>query len=262
LPPDHEVAEVPIFQAFENGRYLGRIDFLVEPGDPKAELLFSEYVSVTADIPPDPEIDAIVTPYAESLKGHFKKVIGEAVSFLDGERERVRHEETALGNFVTDIMREYTGADIALINAGALRASIDIGPVRIEDIFKAVPYSDEIKLVTLSGADLLKVLSRSVQAQREAEDGGFLQVSGMFFDIRDDDAVNVSVGKKDRPLDPEASYTVAIPDFLATGGDGYALFIDKDKVNTRLPLRELIVETVKERGVISAQKEGRINRIR
>ena len=37
---------------------------------------------------------------------------------------RIRYEETALGNFVADIMGDHTGAQMALINSGAMRASI------------------------------------------------------------------------------------------------------------------------------------------
>jgi 2',3'-cyclic-nucleotide 2'-phosphodiesterase (5'-nucleotidase family) len=67
-------------------------------------------------------------------------VIGRCDTFLDGEREHIRYQETSLGNFITDIMRAHMGAQIAMINAGALRASIKEGPVTVEDVFNAMPY--------------------------------------------------------------------------------------------------------------------------
>ncbi|MEZ4576687.1 MAG: 5'-nucleotidase C-terminal domain-containing protein [Desulfobacterales bacterium] len=45
---------------------------------------------------------------------------------------------------MTDIMRAHTGAQVAMINAGALRASIKEGPVTVEDVFRAMPYGNEL----------------------------------------------------------------------------------------------------------------------
>jgi len=69
-------------------------------------------------------------------------------------------------------MRTHTGARIALINGGSLRASIAPGPVTLEDVFKSLPYANEIVRVQLTGAELLQVLTRSVAGKPEDEDGG------------------------------------------------------------------------------------------
>ena len=124
LSPYGIEGRVPILQAFEKGRYLGRLDLRIDPATRRAKLLDASYIKVTSDIPKDPEIDAIVAGYNQRLGQEFKEVIGRCDTFLDGERERVRYQETGLANFVADIMRAHTGAHIALINAGALRASI------------------------------------------------------------------------------------------------------------------------------------------
>ncbi len=260
LSPYRRVEEVPVFQAFEKGRYLGRIDLQIVPGEQKARLVSYTYIPVISEIKPDPEISEIIKSYHDKLDKKFKEIIGIADTFLDGEREHIRHRETALGNFVTDIMRKHTGAQVALINSGALRSSIQKGPVTVEDVFKAMPYANEIIMVKLTGAELKKVLKRSVSGSREEEDGGFLQVSGIRFTIRDREPQDIEVGRNREPLVPEKNYTVAITDFIATGGDGYDMFTGKSILNTRLPLRELIVDTVRSMQAISAKVEGRINR--
>jgi 2',3'-cyclic-nucleotide 2'-phosphodiesterase (5'-nucleotidase family) len=159
-------------------------------------------------------------------------------------------------------MAAHTGVDIAFINAGALRASIRRGPITVEDVFKAVPYANELMTTTLTGAEVEAMLARSVRSGRGDEDGGFLQVSGISFEVRDRRAINIRVGADGRPLDPGGLYTVAVPDFLSTGGDGYSLLTGKAYVNTRLPLRELIVDTIRAQGSVSAVTEGRIRRLR
>jgi 2',3'-cyclic-nucleotide 2'-phosphodiesterase (5'-nucleotidase family) len=261
LSPYGIEGRVPILQAFEKGRYLGRLELRIDPLSKKAKLIDAAYIKVTADIPLDPEVAAIVGDYNERLGKQFKEVIGRCDTFLNGEREHIRYQETNLGDYITDIMRTYTGAQIAMINAGALRASIKEGPVTVEDVFKAMPYGNELVRVALTGADIQQVLQRAVRGARVDEDGGFLHVSGLSFDVRGRSAENIRVGADRRPLDAGALYSVVVPDFLASGGDEHLIFKGKPQIKTGSPLRELIVDTIRQRGVISAKVEGRILRV-
>ncbi|MFZ1985610.1 MAG: 5'-nucleotidase C-terminal domain-containing protein, partial [Desulfatitalea sp.] len=207
LSPYRTVGRVPVLQAFEKGRYLGRIDLRIDPRSKKATLIDHKYISITADITPDPRISAIVAAYDERLGQQFKQVIGQSQSFLDGEREHIRYQETSLGNFITDIMLAHTGAGIALINSGALRASIKEGPVTVEDVFKAMPYANELVLVELSGAEIERALVWSVRGTREDEDGGFLHVSGITFTIHGRRVENIKMAPGGQPLDARRIYT-------------------------------------------------------
>ena len=252
---------VPIFQAFEKGRYLGRIDLRIDAVSKKAALVDHTYIPITGGIAPDPQVAAIVAAYQARLGDRFKEVIGRAETRLDGERGRIRYEETALGNFVADIMREHTGARIALINAGALRASIEPGPVTIEDVFKTLPFPNELAVMELTGAEIERILHRAVRGSRADQDGGFLQVSGIALAVRGRSVATVRVGEDRQPLHPQTVYRVAIPDFLAAGGDNYPVLKTKAHTLTGLPLRELLVDAIRRRGVIAAREEGRIRRL-
>jgi len=262
LSPFRKVGDVPIFQAFEKGRYLGRIDLQIDPVSKKAHIVSNSYLPVTAEIQADPQIDGIIAGYRAKLDARFKEVIGESKVLLDAERERIRYEETNLGNFVADLLRESSGARIALINSGSLRSSIDAGPITLEDVYKAMPYANEIVVVELTGAELLQALSRSVMGAREDEDGGFLHVSGIRFKVRGKAIEAVEVGNDKEPLNPGHIYRVAISDFLASGGDGYEMFIGKQAEYTGLPLRELIADTIRSSKVIESRVEGRIVRVK
>jgi len=258
--PLRRVGKVPVFQAFEKGKYLGRVDLEIDPVSGRTRLISHVYLPITEDITPDSEVQGIVQSYYSRLGKKFREIVGKSAVFLDGERERIRYEETNLGNFVTDVMREYTGAEIALLNSGSLRASIDTGPVSLEDIFKVMPFGNEIVLVDISGRELLKVLNRSVMGSRSDEDGGFLHVSGIRFTIRGRSVGDVKTGPDHAPLDPAKTYRVAITDFLASGGDGYRIFTGKPSLYTGSPLRELIVDTIRNTGTIKAETDGRITR--
>jgi 2',3'-cyclic-nucleotide 2'-phosphodiesterase (5'-nucleotidase family) len=261
LSPFGIEGRVPILQAFEKGRYLGRLDLIVDPVSRQTKLINADYIKVTADIVPDPAIAKIVSTYNARLGEQFKEVIGRCDTFLDGERGHIRHQETNLGNFITDIMRAYTGAQIAMLNAGALRASIKEGPVTVEDVFKAMPYDNELVRVELTGSDIQQALKRSVRGALEEEDGGFLHVSGITFDVCGRMVKNIRVGSERSPLEPAAIYSVVVPDFLASGGDDHIVFKDKPQIRTGSPLRELIVDTIRQQKVISARTEERMRRI-
>jgi 2',3'-cyclic-nucleotide 2'-phosphodiesterase (5'-nucleotidase family) len=258
LSPRKLVGPVPVFQAFEKGRYVGVLRFLVARTAKTALLTDWVYLPVTTDLAEDPEVAERVETYRAQLDSRFKEVIGTCETYLDGERGRIRYEETNLGNFVTDIMREYTGAEIALLNAGSLRSSLDEGPITLEGIFNVMPYENELCRVEVTGEELLRILARGVSGKREDEDGGFLHVSGLRLGIHDGKPHDVLVGGA--AVDPARTYTVAVTDFMASGGDGYDLFKTKPAVKTGSPLRDLIIDTIRSRKTISAKTEGRIVR--
>jgi 2',3'-cyclic-nucleotide 2'-phosphodiesterase (5'-nucleotidase family) len=113
----------------------------------------------------------------------------------------------------------------------------------------------------MTGAEIQQTFQRSLQGTREDEDGGFLHVAGIAFDARGRMVENIRVGAERRPLDSSEVYSVVVPDFLASGGDGHSVFKEKPQIKTRLPLRELIVDTIRQQKVISAKIEGRIRRL-
>jgi 5'-nucleotidase len=130
--------------------------------------------------------------------------------------------------------------------------------VTLEEVFQTMPYENELVSVELSGTELLAALTRGVQGAREDEDGGFLHVAGLHFRVRGRAVEEVQVGRE--ALIPASAYRVAITDFMASGGDGYEVFVGKPQVKTGLPLRELIVEEIRSRGEISARTDNRIIR--
>jgi len=256
--PYRIVGRVPIFQAFEKGKYLGRIDLSIDSAAGDTTITNWGYIPITSKLPSDQNTENILKKYTAQLDVKFREVIGESKTFLDGERERIRYEETNLGDWVTDIMREFTSAEIALINAGSIRSSINEGPITIEEIFRMMPYPNEIVVMELTGKEILDALTRSVRGSREDEDGGFLHVSGMNFIINSKSVENILVCNE--PLVMDRMYKVAITDFLTAGGDGYSIFKDKPYLSTRLPLRELVIDTVRKKQTIDAHTENRILR--
>jgi 2',3'-cyclic-nucleotide 2'-phosphodiesterase (5'-nucleotidase family) len=136
------------------------------------------------------EIDADVQSFTDSIKQEALKagerVIGHtdfpiSIKGPNGKRI-VRNSEANIGNLCADAIRHGTKAEIALINGGGIRASIDAGDITINDCFKVFSFNNTVCTAAMSGQQILDALEFGARAT-PAEVGGFLQVSGIRFDI-------------------------------------------------------------------------------
>ncbi|MBN1534283.1 MAG: bifunctional metallophosphatase/5'-nucleotidase, partial [Spirochaetes bacterium] len=57
------------------------------------------------------------------------------------------------------------------------------------------------------------------------------------------------------------TYTVAMTDFLYSGGDGYGIFTGKPAERTGILIRDLLVDTIRKRGTVDTVTDGRIRRL-
>jgi 2',3'-cyclic-nucleotide 2'-phosphodiesterase (5'-nucleotidase family) len=163
---------------------------------------------------------------------------------------------SALGNLLTDLMRERTQADVALYNAGGLRADLPAGTVTRADVTSALPFNNRVVVLRLNGAAVRAALEQGL-----SEEHGMVQQSGMVvrFDPRAPSGHRlVSATVDGRPLADEAIYRVATIDFLAQGGDGYSSLATGETVSTaREPIGTQAAEWLRERGRISPVSDDR-----
>ena len=196
----------------------------------------------------------------------------------------IRNAETNLGDLCADAYRDQSGAEIAFVNGGGIRVSIAAGDITLNDILKVHPFGNAMCVVEATGQEILDALewaSRNVPG----ENGGFLQVSGLTYEIHtyiessctSDDkggftgvtgeyrVKNVKVGGEDLVLDK--TYTLASHNYmLKSGGDGINMFTDNKVLQDEVKLDnqvliDYIVDTLG--GVVDEQYaepygEGRI----
>lgn len=271
------IGDTAVVQAWEHAKALGVIDLTID--DRKITGIGGRLM----DILPvsgkrDPVIDVIVDKYAARVDAVLDETIGEALADLDGEH--VRSRETNLGNFFADIIRKTAGADAAIIGGGSIRTSIKKGVIKVKHVYSVSPFNNYIVAVRLTGRQILEALGHGVSAMEEGA-GRFPQVSGLSLDLSpsappENRVSNVKIGG--RPLDPEREYVVATDDFLAAGGDGYKVFGDAvrssgdysvvggmmkgDRLvysNSGKWVRDVIVDYIKDKKLISPEIEGRIS---
>ena len=247
-----------------DARYLVRVDLWLTREGRLVERTWS-FQEVSARVPPDPAMAALVEGYARQTRDMLATVVGRSAVPLEARASRLRTSETNLGNFVADVMRERLGADVALTNGGGIRSEQEFpaGPITRGDVLGFLPFANVAVTLELGGADLRLALEQGL-AGLEREAGAFLQVSGLTltYDPRREAGRRVlTVSVNGAPLDEARTYVVAANDYLLRGGDGFTAFA-RGRVlvgpESGPDLAAIVLEAIGRRGTIAPALEGRI----
>lgn len=209
----------------------------------------------------DPATAQFIAAIDKEYEGTVNSVVAKsdiALSINDANGARmVRNRETAIGDLCADAYRAMSGADVAFVNGGGIRASIEKGDLTLANIIKIHPYGNSLCMCEATGQQILDALEWGSKdtlataangANAVGESGGFLQVSGLKYTIntsipnncvkdekgmfvRVDGARRVSdvyVGSEEtgwEKLDPAKTYTLACHNYkLKDMGDGFTMF--------------------------------------
>lgn len=218
------------------------------------------------------EEDEEVKSYIADIEANYEGEMGRKVGISEvalvindpetGERI-VRNAETNAGDFCADAFRFVTGAEIAIVNGGGVRCDVPKGDLTYGDIISLHPFANMVSVVEVSGQQILDALEHGARYLPE-ENGGFLQVSGMTYEIDmnvpssvklDENGLFIGVGGEYRvknvridgkPLDVEKNYVLAAIDYLLkNGGDGFTMFQDAKMINESFILdSEILIEYI------------------
>lgn len=118
----------------------------------------------------------------QELEARVSAPVGTTIFPLidrDSQNNRlVRRQETNLGDFVADVARFVTGADIGVCNGGGLRAGLYHDTITFGDIVSVWPFNNTMRVTRCTGQQLLDALEVGVTAL-PLENGDFLHVSGL-----------------------------------------------------------------------------------
>ncbi len=213
-----------IVQAHEWGKYVGRADFEFRDGT----LSLVDYKLIPVNhrdkqtLVQDEEMVALLQPYQVKGESLVNQKLGTVDDRLAGERSEVRFGYTNLGTMMTQSMKNKAGADLAVMNSGGIRASINAGDITYRDILQVSPFGNALAYVDMSGKEVVEYLQ--VVGSKPVDSGAFAHFSGVEMMI-DGDKVNV-LGINGEPVDMDKTYRMALMNFSAKGGDGYPVLSD------------------------------------
>jgi 2',3'-cyclic-nucleotide 2'-phosphodiesterase (5'-nucleotidase family) len=226
---------------------------------------FYELIPITSALADEPGTAGVVNACEARLGPELEAVVGTTRAPLDGVTVRLRAAETNLGNLVADAMRADAGADLAIVNAGGIRGDRvhQAGPLTRRTLVEILPFGNVVCTVAVLGRIVLEALENGVSKLPDVS-GQFPQVSGVT--LRVDPSAPAGRRLRDvrvqgKPIDAARSYTVAIPDFVLLGGDGYGMFKDARVIvgpESGDSMVTALQQFVAKAGEVTPQVDGRI----
>ena len=243
----------------------------------------------TIGVTPDPAIQGRIDELNDQLRPILGTVIGQSTVEVPRSDSCGRVDgrlcESKIGNVVTDAMRATYGTDFAITNSGGLRAALTCPPAGGGDgfcpsftpplweitrgqVLAVLPFGNVVSTVQVNGAELKAFLENGVSLMPSAQ-GRFPQVSGLCFtyDVGATAGSRVtSVVRQNAdgtcsatPVDLTAgsTYSLAINDFMAAGGDGYPNVASK--ATTREIMDQVLADYITANTPVSPAIQGRIN---
>ncbi len=248
-----------IVQAHEWGKYVGRADFQFRNGEMKLaryQLIpvnlkkkvtwdngDSERVLYTPQIPENPQMLSLLTPYQKKGQAQLMVKIGSVNGRLEGDRSKVRFVQTSMGHLILNAQIARTGADFAVMSGGGIRDSIEGGDITYKDVLKVQPFGNTLVYVDMTGKEVVEYLT--AVAQKKPDSGAYPQFANVSFTASGGTLNDVKI--KGEPVDPAKTYRMATLSFNATGGDGYPA-IDKTPgyVNTGFVDAEVLKQYIQQ----------------
>ena len=85
-------------------------------------------VDVTKEHVPDEALTEAIRGFRETIENSMDIVLGRSKVMLDARFSEIRTKETNVSNFLAELMTRATGANIAILNAGTIRADRFVEP--------------------------------------------------------------------------------------------------------------------------------------
>ena len=242
LAYNHVIDGRPVVSAGQYGENFGLMNLQVDAESKELLSITNEIKPLTKDgvalYPAVSEVQSIV----DAAKAEADVLGAEKVGELTADFNRARQSngsenrggESTIGNFVADVQRWATGADVALMNPGGIRANLAYassgandpeGNVTFREAATVQPFANTLVTLDLTGAQLKSVLEEQWQPAGASRPFLKLGVSeGLVYTYDPTAAAGeriTSITLDGAPIDPAATYAVAANSFLAAGGDNF-----------------------------------------
>ncbi|NLI77845.1 MAG: bifunctional metallophosphatase/5'-nucleotidase [Candidatus Riflebacteria bacterium] len=246
-----------VVQAFKWGYYLGRLDLGFGPAGLQAWSGRLVPIDASVTVPLDSPVARLVSKYEERIRAQTTQIVGTCLEDLPYPEVEKHERDLPLGTFICETMREFTGADLAIMNSGSIRDAIPAGPVTMGRVFQVLPFDNTLVVLTMNGA--------AVQAMLQFICANYGQITGYqyagltaTYDLDRREVRDIRVGG--RPLEAAKDYRVVTINYLADGNqNGRELFREAARrQETGFLMRDALLAWLKRHERISPPPAGLI----
>ncbi len=205
---------------------------------------------------PDSSIQSLIAPYKAEYKMKMMQQIGRVQTAMLREQP-----EGSLGNWMADIVHRKAmqlspePVDFAIVNHWGIRlSSIEEGPLTVGSIYELMPFDNTIMIVQMNGREVAQLFEFIAQA------GGWPVSWPVRLQLMADKVVKAIIAGQS--LIDSTTYQVAMPDYVANGGDGAGFLTELPRQQSGYLVREALLEHIRAETAagrpISAKRAGRI----
>lgn len=274
----HHLLREPIFikdtmicAAGKFGAFVGEAEFHYDT-DKRKIIHCNAACYETEAFDPDPLVDRIIEEYKQKAKSK----LSEAIVNLPNSLHNSWNTESELGNLLAAGLREWTSAEIGIVNAGQILSELPAGAISREMLLDICPSPINPCRMTLKGEDILRALEEALLVD-------FIHKPLMGFGFRgkllgtlclDGIEVEYNVSRPDyekvlkatvkgKPLEPDRQYDVGTIDMF-TFGVGYPIFKEGTVTQFFMPefLRDILEVQLKDQAKIRRSSVKRWKSVR
>ncbi len=213
-------------------------------------------------VDPDRRIERRLWGDHQSVMSWVASPIGAAAKAMPARLGRA--QPTAIINFINEVQRQRTGAQLSATSALNLDAGFPAGEIRLAHMAALYPYENTLRAVAITGAQLRAFLEHSVRYYQVVRGRVVINdsIRGYDYDMVLGASYQVDlrrpVGDRIRglsidgiPVVDSDTVTMALNSYRQAGGGGYTMLRGAPVVYDRGEgVRAVLIEAVKRRGLI------------
>ena len=269
----HDLDGTWLAQAGEYGDYVNVLDFSFDPSTGELVESEAELVELFPGGEPrcegHPEVDQIVSDAVSTADELGSEVIAETageVPFaraVNSDGSENRSAASTLGELIADaqlwaIRQNQPDVDFAVTNAGGLRGDLPLGQLTYRDLGDVQPFANTLVNVELTGEQVYRLFE-----EQWREDGSFSKHAQSSevrytYDASAPDGEHIEqVIIEGEPVDPDATYTVGMNSYMASGGGVEVPLEAASTQDTGMNDLEAFVEYAREQEVLEPALDRR-----
>lgn len=182
------------------------------------------------------------------LQGVFDHILGKPeqlgnIAFAEEPVANRLVEPNPHGFFILDAARKELDVDIALSCAGNFRGFFEAGQIDSRKVFDVVPLKNNMVKLKLSEKEIVDAIKKGAKSFNDpGNKPGIIMASGIKYTVTKNGEVKSMsfVNKSGQEIQIDINhpsdkiYTVAMDDFMATGGDGiFENFIETNRIDEK-----------------------------
>ena len=207
--------------------------------------------------PADSSLARFLTPYRQGLD----KTMNEVLTRSTGRIEKGQ-PTGPLNDLLTDALLQQATQrygkpiDCSHLNFGGIRNNLPQGNITTGAVFEVMPFDNQLVILTVTGDMLQQMLNHFAASNK-------LVVGGLRTKIHDGKVQSVTF-TNGRTLQPTETYTIAMSDYVADGGDGAGFLKNPVRRETLSYLiRDALIDYFRQQGKsgqpINPTSDGRIS---